>query len=145
MDEFTEKQLELIENAMDRNATAKPDNAEYFFKRKVMAELRKKPETFADGQLYWDGNRYKLKNEINPPALGGMRPLSQQEVGPDYVPRAEFEKVESALEVAFRVESALEVAFRGVEDIRDSNDAYWSQGRATAVLKKIREIMEIPQ
>ena len=139
---FTEKQLDRIKEAYRiaaGNFLIGPTC------ESILAELRKKPETFADGQLYWDGNRYKLKNEINPPALGGMRPLSQQEVGPDYVPRAEFEKVESALEVAFRVESALEVAFRGVEDIRDSNDAYWSQGRATAVLKKIREIMEIPQ
>ena len=132
MDEFTEKQLDRIKEAYRiaaGNLLLGPTC------ESILAELRKKPETFADGQLYWDGNRYKLKNEINPPALGGMRPLSQQEVGPDYVPRAEFEKVESALEVAFR----------GVEDIRDSNDAYWSQGRATAVLKKIREIMEIPQ
>ena len=129
---FTEKQLDRIKEAYRiaaGNFLLGPTC------ESILAELRKKPETFADGQLYWDGNRYKLKNEINPPALGGMRPLSQQEVGPDYVPRAEFEKVESALEVAFR----------GVEDIRDSNDAYWSQGRATAVLKKIREIMEIPQ
>ncbi len=136
MDEFTDEQLELIENAMDRNATAKPDNAEYFFKRKVMAELRKKPVTFADGQVVLNGatlDRYHLYDKLG--CDSGCRPLNQREVGPDYVPRAEFEKVESALEVAFR----------GVEDISDSNDVDWSQGRATAVLKKIREIMEIPQ
>ena len=129
---FTEKQLDRIKEAYRiaaGNWLLGPTC------ESILAELRKKPETFADGQLYWDGNRYKLKNEINPPALGGMRPLNQREVGPDYVPRAEFEKVESALEVAFR----------GVEDISDSNDVDWSQGRATAVLKKIREIMEIPQ
>ena len=132
MDEFTDEQLARIKEAykiVAGNLLLGPTC------ESILAELRKRPVTFADGQLYWDGNRYKLKNEINPPALGGMRPLSQQEVGPDYVPRAEFEKVESALEVAFR----------GVEDISDSNNVDWSQGRATAVLKKIREIMEIPQ
>ena len=130
---FTDNQLELVEQAMLESSFGNGSAKD------VMAKLRKKPATFANGQVLVhkgrDGNLTFVQwgNTLSSPA--GLEALNQQEVGPDYVPRAEFEKVESALEVAFR----------GVEDIRDSNDAYWSQGRATAVLKKIREIMEIPQ
>ena len=133
MDEFTEKQLDRIKEAYRiaaGNLLLGPTC------ESILAELRKKPVTFADGQVVLNGatlDRYHLYDKLG--CDSGCRPLNQREVGPDYVPRAEFEKVESALEVAFR----------GVEDISDSNDVDWSQGRATAVLKKIREIMEIPQ
>ena len=132
MDEFTDEQLDLVAKAFN-NLCLKHERAT---SEDLVAELRKKPVTFADGQVVLNGatlDRYHLYDKLG--CDSDCRPLNQREVGPDYVPRAEFEKVESALEVAFR----------GVEDISDSNDVDWSQGRATAVLKKIREIMEIPQ
>ena len=132
MDEFTDEQLDLVAKAFN-NLCLKHERAT---SEDLVAELRKKPVTFADGQVVLNGatlDRYHLYDKLG--CDSGCRPLNQREVGPDYVPRAEFEKVESALEVAFR----------GVDDISDSNNVDWSQGRATAVLKKIREIMEIPQ
>ena len=132
MDEFTDEQLDLVAKAFN-NLCLKHERAT---SEDLVAELRKKPVTFADGQVVLNGatlDRYHLYDKLG--CDSGCRPLNQREVGPDYVPRAEFEKVESALGIAketiIRMQSmyTINTAFRVGADGLDN----------------IREIMEIPQ
>ena len=131
MDEFTDNQLELVEQAMLESSFGNGSAKD------VMAKLRKKPERFRAGEVGWSTviGEYLAAPKEEMHLYQGCRPLNQREVGPDYVPRAEFEKVESALGIAketiIRMQSmyTINTAFRVGADGLD----------------KIHEIMEIPQ